>query len=213
MIARFILAIAVSISVATVALAAGDDSLYAPPPPPGAASVRLIGAMAVPTPIEANIAGKKLHTNGAEPTRFITIMQGPCTFSVGTASATRPIQAGQHYSMVVTSAGGKQSVSVIPEPAPLLGQALIVLYNFSAGPAVSLKTPDGTTTLVDAVAAGKLGSRPVNPVASGFAVFRGKTKLGEVPSVQLRRGASYGVFLLPGVKPQVIAAAGPTLTH
>lgn len=203
--------ILIFLAVAAGPALAGDAGLYAPPPPAGAASVRLVHARMDGKPANATIDDKILKASVDRPSRFVFVMQGAKRLSSGAYSETRPITAGSYYSLVATNTGGREKLYLITEPKPPLSRALVVFYNLTGRSGVSLKTGDGSTIVVDPVGKGGVGSRAVNPLKTGFAVFQGGRKLGAVPPVQLQRGSSYGVFLLPGAPARVIAAPGPAL--
>ena len=186
-----------------------QDNLYPPPPPAGAASVRVVDVRAKPSKVPVKVGEKALNTS-AEPTRFTYVDQGDKQVSSPGFSASRKIVAGQFYTLMV---GNRTSV-LYHEQKPPLTQALVVLYNLSLLPDVSLKTDDGTTTVIEPQKPFQVASQPVNPLKAGFSVYQGDTKIGDVPAAQLQRGASFGIFVMSsGSTPRVVTAPGPSLSR
>lgn len=163
--------------------------------------------MAVGGPTLVQVGALKFQAKAGSPSGYRHIKQGQLTVTLPGQSVAKPFAAGRYYS-VVTGNFGKEKFRVFADPKPSLSKATIVFYNLSSLDQVSLKTADGKITLQQNVARGTSVSREVNPLRVGFAVFQGNRKLGAIAPVQLRRGASLGIFLAPGGRTPVFSAPG-----
>jgi alginate O-acetyltransferase complex protein AlgF len=190
----------------TMALAQ-DGSLYAPPPPADAAAVRVVSTVESSQPTVLTAGPVKLQATLARPSSYRHVKQGQVALKALGSSSNARFVAGRHYSVIV-GAPGKNRIRTYLEPKPSLSKATIVFYNLTSQDGISLKTDDGKITLQENIGAGALVSREVNPLRVGFAVFQGSRKLGTVAPVQLRRGASLGIFLTISGKPRVTTAPG-----
>ena len=81
---------------------------------------------------------------------------------------------------------------VVKEPA----RAQIVFYNLTDTNA-ALTTSDGATPVVSSRSPYQNGSRMVNEVKIGFAVYQDQHKLAEYPEQLLRKGRSYSYAVMP----------------
>lgn len=202
----------IGIAIAFGAVSAGamaqDGSLYAPPPPADAAAIRVLtvtgGAAAL------QVGPVALQAKPGMPSGYRHVKQGQLPVKIGGQTIAKPFAAGRYYSLVAGNFG-KEKFRVYTDPKPSLSKATIVFYNLSSMDQVSLKTADGKITLQQNVAHGASVSREVNPLKVGFAVFQGAKKLGTVAPVQLRRGASLGIFLTQTGAPQVFSAPGASV--
>ena len=203
---RFTLGVA--LTLAAGAAAAQDASLYAPPPPADAAAVRVMAAAGPSVPVL--VGPMKFQPKPGLPSGYRHVKQGQLPVIVGTKTVARPFTAGRYYS-IVTGNFGSDKFRIFTDPKPSLTKATVVFYNLSTLDQVSLKTGDGKVTLQPSVAHGVSVSREVNPLRVGFAVFQGSRKLGEIQPLQLRRGATLGIFLTQAGGPKVFSAPGATV--
>ncbi|MGK2911120.1 MAG: alginate O-acetyltransferase AlgF [Sphingobium sp.] len=204
----FGIGIALALGTVSAVTWAQDGSLYAPPPPADAAAVRALtvtgGAAAM------QVGPVALQAKPGMPTGYRHVKQGQLPVKIGGQTIAKPFAAGRYYS-VVAGNFGKEKFRVYADPKPSLSKATIVFYNLSSMDQVSLKTADGKITLQQNVAHGASVSREVKPLKVGFAVFQGAKKLGTVAPVQLRRGASLGIFLTQTGTPHVFSAPGASV--
>jgi alginate O-acetyltransferase complex protein AlgF len=209
---RLILGLSMTLGLISVTASAQDGSLYAPPPPADAAAVRALTLIpGAATTIQVGLV--KLQARAGLPSGYHYVKQGQVPVKVAGQEAgqeaAKPFAAGRYYSIVAGNFG-REKFRIYTDPKPSLSKATIVFYNLSALDQVSLKTADGKITLQQGVAHGASVSRDVNPLRVGFAVFQGAKKLGVIAPVQLRRGATLGIFLTQG-SPQVFSAPGASV--
>jgi hypothetical protein len=171
---------------------AADNGLYAAAPPAGSAFVRFINADAA-APSVTRIRGKTYKAAPlGEIGAYIPVPEGTALISLGDATAETQLKPGAHYSAVLA----KDNLTVIEEPAysdRLKTQ--IILINASDKPAVTLKTADGATGVIEAVPPGKVGARAVNPVKIGFSLYADSGKIDAIEPVLLERGSEYAVLV------------------
>lgn len=74
-------------------------------------------------------------------------------------------------------------------------KALVSVFNLVDGATVSLKTADGSQSVIDNVGANASGHREVNPVKASLAVYNGATKLADAKPVTLERGKTFSLFV------------------
>lgn len=206
---RIGLGLGMALGLISVTALAQDGSLYAPPPPADAAAVRAL-TLIPGAPTAVQVGPVKLQATAGSPSGYRHVKQGQVPVKGGGQGAAKPFAAGRYYSIVAGNFG-REKFKIYTDPKPSLSKATIVFYNLSALDQVSLKTADGKITLQQNVAHGASVSREVNPLRVGFAVFQGNKKLGTVAPVQLRRGATLGVFLTQVGKPQVFSAPGASV--
>ncbi|MDX3909064.1 MAG: alginate O-acetyltransferase AlgF [Sphingobium sp.] len=190
------------------AAVAQDATLYAPPPPADAAAIRVMTAGGQAPAVL--VGSTRFQPKPGLPSGYRHVKQGQLPVTVGAQKVARPFAAGRYYS-IVTGNFGREQFRIFSDPKPSLSKATVVFYNLSSMDQVSLKTADGKITLQPNVAHGASASREVNPLRVGFAVYQGSRKLGEVPAVQLRRGATLGIFLTQAGRPQVFSAPGAAI--
>jgi alginate O-acetyltransferase complex protein AlgF len=174
---------------------AADDGLYAAAPPPGSAFVRFVNAESAQS-LKGSVRGKAFPTLSAgHAGPYMPVAQGDAAINLGSASATHTLKPGGHYSAI--SMGGR--LVVLDEPVndnKLKTQ--IILINASKQKDITLKTADGSVSVIDAVAPGQLNARQVNPVKTGFSVYAGGNKVASLNEQSLERGAGYAVVVYDG---------------
>lgn len=176
---------------------AGDNGLYAAAPPPGSAFVRF-ACGTCSQPEKGTIRGKNAPAVSAgQVGPYVAVSQGDAAITLGGASMNYNLKPGGHYAAVLT--GGK--LNILEEPLNDNNlKTQIVLLNLSNEKDVSLKTADGSVSVINDVDPGKLGARPVNAVKVGFSVYAGDKKIGSVPDQSLERGTGYTVIVYDGAK-------------
>lgn len=111
---------------------------------------------------------------------------------VGTRSEELIPRRGVYYTVLVTRDG----LAVVEDTAHTRpDRAQIVLYNFSSGSALSVRTADGATTVIADVASGSSGTVLVNAVPVVLALFRGGDQLADLGDPGLARGQSYSIIV------------------
>src|SRR3546814_7995770 len=84
-------------------------------------------------------------------------------WSSDVCSSDLSLQPGKYYSVVVRGKTGAEKLATVLDPAlTSKAKSLIILYNLTSKPTITLKTADGKAAVVADVAPGKLGSRSVN---------------------------------------------------
>lgn len=142
------------------------------------------------TPTLGETSYDALAAGAVSPYRVV--LQGSAELSAGSVTSALEVEAGRFYTFVVTD----EAVLLEDPTLQNRAQALLLLYNVSAEP-VSLKTADGTTDVIPAVAPGEVGSIEVNAISVAFGAFSGDVALATFDEVQLERGAAYSTFVLP----------------
>ncbi|AFG36728.1 alginate O-acetyltransferase AlgF [Spirochaeta africana] len=181
-------------------VSAQSASLYGEAAPDDAAFVRIYNALVEP---QTTWVGS-VEFASAEP---------------GQATAYRPVNPGVHavfsgneYAELI--ARDAEFFTVILEPrGPQVhqdrrhtraDQAQLVVYNIDLDGPVSLKTGDGSVTVVDAVESGGAGSVSVNPAAVELVLQPPQGSSLELGDIGMQRGQSYAMFVfLQDGRPQV----------
>ena len=107
-------------------------------------------------------------------------------------AADETFEEGEFYTVVETPTGDK----ILKDPkVEDRSKAVLVFYNVSDRPELSLKTVDGDV-VIENVGIGAHGWRAVNGVKIAFAIYDGDTKLKDIPAQALQRGQAYTVMAL-----------------
>jgi alginate O-acetyltransferase complex protein AlgF len=160
------------------------------------AFVRVVNATAGKTPIQVDLGATRYDKLGfAEVSPYRPIV--PDIYQIRAADHEEEIipKIGLYYT-VVCAPKGIYITEDLPHTDP--ARAQLFLYNFSSFPRVDLKTADGKTSVISAVAPHQYEQVVVNAISVSFAVFSGGTRLGEVGDLDLERGSSFSVFVLDG---------------
>ncbi|GAB7527767.1 alginate O-acetyltransferase AlgF [Pseudomonas sp. 3A(2025)] len=178
-------------AVSLPAMAAGDAALYGPVAPKGSTFVRVYNASN--SEISASVGNTSL--NDVAPlgsTAFSFLPQGDYTAKLGSQSL--PVKlAGDHYYTLVNHATGKPQL-VEESPFKNKQKSLVRIQNLS-DQALSLKTADGKTDVIKAVAAKGTGEREINPVKVSLALYSGDTKVSDIKPVALERGEAAVLYV------------------
>lgn len=173
------------------AATAGDDALYGPEAPPGSAFIRIFNATDQ-ADLNVQVGSKPVPDVEAwEVSDFEFLPPGTHQLSAGAVTQNVSLQPNRFYTAVVTGEGVRLLDN---QPYKNRLKALVILYNLTDADAVSLRTTDGRSTVIDGVAADASGTREVNPARVPLAVFRGDQQLGQAPSVSFTRGKAYSLF-------------------
>jgi alginate O-acetyltransferase complex protein AlgF len=177
--------------MAVIPAQAGDNGLYASAPPAGSAFVRFVSAEG--GRLKGNVRGKDFPALSAgQVGAYAPVSPGKADIALGQVSVNYDLKPGHLY--IAALSRGK--LAILEEPAndnKLKTQ--IVLLNLSSHKNVSLKTTDGSVSVIDSVESGKLGVRPVNAIKTGFSIYAGGTKISSLAEKSLERGAGYTVVV------------------
>jgi alginate O-acetyltransferase complex protein AlgF len=174
---------------------AGEGGLYPAAPPAGSAFVRFLNG-SNPLSLAVNIRGKSYGAAAlGNITAYAPVPQGDANLTFGAKSVTAHLKEGAYYTVLLA----KEVVSVLQEPS---GddklKAQIIVINASSTPGITLKTADGSTTIVSAVDPEKLDGRAVNAVKIPLSVYAAKNKVGDIDAQLLERGSRYAVVVYDG---------------
>lgn len=178
--------------LATSGAARADEAgLYGPTAPAGSAFVRTYNAGSSELELSLGpVSIKDVAPHASSDFKFLPA--GSYSASAAGQSLPVTLQADQYYTLVQLP-GGK--LSLVEDPAFKNRQkALVRLQNLSDTP-VSLKTADGKTEVIQAVAGQGRGEREINPVKVRLALFAGERKVGDLSQVVLERGQVAALYV------------------
>ena len=117
---------------------------------------------------------------------------GDYTAKVGSQSVPVKLAADHYYTLVNNASGQPQ---LIEEPPFKNKQKSLVRVQNLSDQALTLKTADGKTDVVKAVAAKGRGEREINPVKVSFALYDGEKKVSDLKPVALERGEAAVLYV------------------
>jgi|GEM_PF-99685 len=173
------------------AFAGGDAALYGPTAPKGSTFVRVYNASNAE--ISASVGNTSL--NDIAPlgsSAFSFLPQGDYTAKLG--SQTLPVKlASDHYYTLVNNVSG--APQLVEEPPFKNKQKSLVRVQNLSDKTLTLKTADGKTDVVKAVAAKGTGEREINPVKVTLALYDGDKKVSELKPIALERGEAAVLYV------------------
>ena len=173
------------------AWAGGDAALYGPTAPKGSSFVRMFNASN--QPVSATVGNTALNDVAAQGSSdFSFLPQGDYSAKVGSHNLPVKLSADHYYTLVNTGSGQPQ---LIEEPPFKNKQKSLVRVQNLTDKALTLKTADGKTDVVKAVAAKGRGEREINPVKVSFALFEGDKKVSDLKPVALERGEAAVLYI------------------
>ncbi|MDZ3995506.1 alginate O-acetyltransferase AlgF [Pseudomonas sp. Teo4] len=186
------LTLAAGLSLASMqAFAGADAALYGPTAPKGSTFVRLFNASSAPT--AATVGNTQIKQVGAQASSdFSFLPGGDYTAQVGGKSVPVKLAADKYYTLVNNAAGNPQ---LIEEPPFKNKQKALVRVQNLSDQALTLKTADGKTAVVQSVAAKGRGEREINPVKVNLALFEGDKKVSDLKPVALERGEAAVLYV------------------
>ena len=186
-----------------------DTGLYDPAPPPGSAFVRFLSAYQKNGSNESKINGKTLeYVDFGEVSSYFVAPKGKTDIVVGKARESADLAEGGYYTVILKN---ENDIEVVADPLnDNLSKAQIIFYNLMPGKTLSLKTSGGNVDIVPSVAAGKSGSRQLNPVNVPVAVYDEDRILRDLGGLPLERGRSYSVVAYPDNAVRQIASTTNT---
>jgi alginate O-acetyltransferase complex protein AlgF len=181
---------------------AGADTLYGTQAPKDAAFVRVFRAVEGGEALE--IGARRFAPPRGGVTPYRPVLPDIYLLRAGGRELELIPKIRRYYTLVLTAEGLRVFEDVEhTDPA----RAQLVLYNLLPGEPVELKTADGRTPVIAAVAPGQAGRVSVNPVPVQLAAFGAGGAAVVLGDPGLRRGASYSVFVFPGGSgPQALCA-------
>ncbi|WP_416770455.1 alginate O-acetyltransferase AlgF [Pseudomonas sp. RHF3.3-3] len=171
--------------------AAGDAALYGPTAPKGSSFVRLYNASN--QEVSATVGATALNDVAPLASSDFSFMPGG-DYSAKVGSQSLPVKlAPDHYYTLVNNASGQPQL--IEEPPFKNKQKSLVRVQNLSDKALTLKTADGKTDVVQSVAAKGRGEREINPVKVSFALYDGNQKVSDLKPVALERGEAAVLYV------------------
>ena len=178
--------------LAANAARAGDEGLYGPAAPPGSAFVRVFNG----TPqsiLDARVGPEDFNeVPPFDASEFTFLPPGSYDLTAGAVKQKVTLQADRYYTAAILN--GKVQL-LDNERFSNRMKALVIVYNLSSDAALSLKTADGRTAVVENVAPSKSGQREVNAVRTQLALYKGNERVAQVRQVNLERGRAFSLFV------------------
>ncbi|WP_017904217.1 alginate O-acetyltransferase AlgF [Pseudomonas asplenii] len=186
------LAMAAGLSLLSLQVwAAGDAALYGPTAPKGSSFVRLYNASN--QEVSATVGATALNDVAPLASSDFSFMPGG-DYSAKVGSQSLPVKlAPDHYYTLVNNASGQPQL--IEEPPFKNKQKSLVRVQNLSDKALTLKTADGKTDVVQSVAAKGRGEREINPVKVSFALYDGNQKVTDLKPVALERGEAAVLYV------------------
>jgi alginate O-acetyltransferase complex protein AlgF len=177
--------------VSLSAFAGGDAALYGPTAPKGSTFVRVYNASN--SEITASVGNTSLNDIGPLASSDFGFMpQGDYTAKIGSQSLPVKLASDHYYTIVNNTSGAPQ---LVEEPPFKNKQKSLVRVQNLSDKSLTLKTADGKTDVVKAVAAKGTGEREINPVKVSFALFDGDKKVSDLKPVALERGEAAVLYV------------------
>jgi len=196
-----------AILLCLLAAIAGADTLYGTQAPKDAAFVRLFRGVEG-GPVEVGARRFDPPRGGVTPYRSVP----PDIYLLRAGGQELElIPKVRHYYTLALTAEGLRVFEDVEHTDP--ARAQLVLYDLLPGQRVELKTEDGRTVVIAAVGPGEAGRVNVNPVPVRLGVFGSAGTLLAIGDPDLRRGASYSVFVFPGPSAAEALCARAELTQ
>lgn len=178
--------------LAAASVRADDEGVYGPAAPPDSAYLRVFNATGE-SELDARIADEALSDIGAySATDFVSVPPGQHTFRIGRHSEKLTLRKNLYYTAALAPDGVRLLENTRYENRL---KALLILYNLLDDATLSLQTQDGKTPVIDAVRPRTYGTREVNAVKAGLAVYEGGQRVADVPPIALERGRAFSLFI------------------
>lgn len=192
-IARFLTPLlSIVLGALSLEVQAGEGALYAPVAPKGSAFVRLLNTD--DEVVNATVADVKTKNIGAmEASDFSYLPAGGYLAKVGSQSLSVKLEAGHYYTLVNLS----DSAPRLVDEAGFKDRrkSMMRLHNLT-NHVLSVKTMDGKTEVIGAVAPSGQGEREINPVKVQLALFENEHRLAEAKPILLKRGEVSSLFVI-----------------
>ncbi len=189
---RLSAACALLIGLSSLSAVADEAALYGPSAPKGSAFVRLFNAGS--QEVTGSLGNTELgDVRPLASSDFSYLSPGSYNAQVDGASLPVKLDPDSYYTLVAVP-GGK--LELVEEDAFNNRQkALVRVHNLSDAK-VALKTADGKTEVIPAVAPGGDGDREINPVKVDLALYDGSSKVSDLKPVVLQRGEVTALYVL-----------------
>ncbi|WP_437884193.1 alginate O-acetyltransferase AlgF [Pseudomonas sp. LRF_L74] len=176
---------AIALAIGSIGIAQADEGgLYGPTAPKGSAFVRAYNAGS--SELSVNVGNTTL--NDIAPlasSDFKFLPAGSYAAQVGGANLPVKLDSDRYYTLVNQPGATPR---LVEEPAFKNKQKALVRVQNLSDTKLTLKTADGKTPVVDAVAPNSHGDREINPVKVSLALFDGNRKVSDLKPVVLERG-------------------------
>lgn len=185
------LGLGLSLTAAIGSVQADEAALYGPTAPAGSAFVRAYNAGSSELDLSlGTVSIKEVEPRGSSDFSFLPAG----SYSASAAGKSLPVElkADQYYTLVQLPNG---ELKLVEDPAFKNRQkALVRIQNLSDTP-VSLKTADGKTEVIPAVASKARGDREINPVKVRLALFAGEQKVSDLSPLVVERGEAVSLYV------------------
>jgi alginate O-acetyltransferase complex protein AlgF len=185
------LGLGLSLTAAIGSVQADEGGLYGPTAPAGSAFVRAYNAGSSELDLSlGTVSIKEVEPRGSSDFSFLPAG----SYSASAAGKSLPVElkADQYYTVVQLPSG---ELKLVEDPAFKNRQkALVRIQNLSDTP-VSLKTADGKTEVIPAVAGKARGDREINPVKVRLALFAGEQKVSDLSPLVVERGEVVSLYV------------------
>jgi len=185
------LGLGLSFTAAVGSVQADEAGLYGPTAPAGSAFVRAYNAGSSELDLSlGTVSIKEVEPRGSSDFSFLPAG----SYSASAAGKSLPVElkADQYYTLVQLPSG---ELKLVEDPAFKNRQkALVRIQNLSDTP-VSLKTADGKTEVIPAVAGKGRGDREINPVKVRLALFAGEQKVSDLSPLVVERGEVVSLYV------------------
>ncbi|MDY7568226.1 alginate O-acetyltransferase AlgF [Pseudomonas sp. RTC3] len=173
------------------AFAGGDSALYGPTAPKGSTFVRVYNASNAE--ISASVGNTNLNEIAPLASSAFSFMpQGDYSAKVGSQTVPVKLASDHYYTLVSNTSGTPQ---LVEEPPFKNKQKSLVRVQNLTDKALTLKTADGKTDVIPAVAAKGRGDREINPVKVSLALFDGDKKISDLKPIALERGEAAVLYV------------------
>lgn len=166
-----------------------QEGLYDPAPPANSAFVRVFNSS--DAAFSATLDTKAYKGTARTATPYLVIPEGSRAFNVGKTATKFSIKAGKFYTITVDDTASLMEDMTNTNRT----KTMLSLYNIGSNSAISLKTADGKTNVIESVNTNSSKSIVVNGIKIGFAVFSDGKSVSIIPETQLERGSAYSVFV------------------
>ncbi|WP_137972964.1 alginate O-acetyltransferase AlgF [Pseudomonas sp. F(2018)] len=185
------LGLGLSLTAAIGSVQADEAGLYGPTAPAGSAFVRAYNAGSSELDLSLGTVNiKEVEPRGSSDFSFLPA--GSYSASASGKSLPVELKADQYYTLVQLPSG---ELKLVEDPAFKNRQkALVRIQNLSDTP-VSLKTADGKTEVIPAVAGKARGDREINPVKVRLALFAGEQKVSDLSPLVVERGEVVSLYV------------------
>ncbi|TDF86605.1 alginate O-acetyltransferase AlgF [Pseudomonas sp. H9] len=173
------------------AWAGADAALYGPSAPKGSTFVRIYNASN--QAVSASVGTTQINNVAAQASSDFSFMpQGDYSAKLGSQSLPVKLASDHYYTLVNNASGAPQ---LVEEPPFKNKQKSLVRVQNLSNQALTLKTADGKTEVVKAVAAKARGEREINPVKVSLALYEGDKKVSDLKPVALERGEAAVLYI------------------